>query len=110
MMPDGLLGAFEHHLADAAAGSQYKERFGKSARLFGGYNLLIVGHVYQRPPIPETVSLSISSQRKQRALEEDLMEEAGKSGKPSEAAALDAAGRGSGSRRRGEKQPSRTKK
>ena len=36
MVPDELLGAFEHHLADAAVESRYKHRADKSVRLSGG--------------------------------------------------------------------------
>ena len=35
MIPDDLLGAFEHHLADAAVDSRYKKRSDKSVRPFG---------------------------------------------------------------------------
>ena len=39
MVPDYLLGAFEHHLADASVESRFKHRADKSVRLFGGYNM-----------------------------------------------------------------------
>ena len=46
MVPDDLLGAFEHHLADAAVESRFKHRADKSVRLFGGYNMLGFGDFY----------------------------------------------------------------
>ena len=64
MIPDDLLGAFEHHLADAAVDSRYKTRYDKSVRPFGGYNVLILGDFYQIPPIPASASLSIPSKKK----------------------------------------------
>ena len=64
MIPDDLLGAFEHHLADAAVDSRYKTRYDKSVRPFGGYNVLILGDFYQIPPMPASASLSIPSKRK----------------------------------------------
>ena len=67
MIPDDLLGAFEHHLADAAVDSRYKKRSDKSVRPFGGYNVLIFGDFYQIPPIPASASLSVPLKRKKRA-------------------------------------------
>ena len=64
MIPDDLLGAFEHHLADAAVDSRYKKRSDKSVRPLGGYNVLILGDFYQIPPIPASASLSIPLPRK----------------------------------------------
>ena len=44
MVPGELLGAFEHHLANAAVDS--------SVRVFGGYNVLGFGDFYQTPTHP----------------------------------------------------------
>ena len=43
MVPDELLGTFEHHLADAAVESRYTRRADKSPRPFGGYNVVGFG-------------------------------------------------------------------
>ena len=59
MVPDELLGTFEHHLADAAVESRFKYRDDKSMRLFGGYNMIGFGDFYQIPPIPASASLAI---------------------------------------------------
>ena len=59
MVPDDLLGAFEHHLADASVESRYKHRADMSVRLFGGYNMLGVGDFYQIPPNLAYASLAI---------------------------------------------------
>ena len=58
MVPDELLGIFEHHLADASVDSRYKYWADKSRRLFGGYNMLGFGDFYQIPPIPASASLA----------------------------------------------------
>ena len=52
MIPDELFGLFEKSLSDAApATSRYKFRAGPSLpRLFGGYNLLMFGDLFQIPP------------------------------------------------------------
>ena len=67
MIPDDLLGTFEHHLANAAIDSRYKTRFDKSVRPFGGYNLLMFGDFYQIPPIPASASLAIPLQKKKNS-------------------------------------------
>ena len=58
MVPDDLLGTFEHQLAEAAVSSRYTLWADKSRRLFGGYNMLGFGDFYQIPPIPASASLA----------------------------------------------------
>ena len=58
MVPDDLLGAFEHHLADAAVESRYKHWPDKSVRFMGGYNF--VGF-WGFLPDPTDTSLSLPS-------------------------------------------------
>ena len=59
MVPDEPLGAFEHHLANAAVDSRFKRTADKSVCVFGGYNVLGFGDFYQIPPIPPSTSLNI---------------------------------------------------
>ena len=61
MISDSLLGAFEKHVTDAAKQTRYSYRADKSLRLFGGYNLLAFGDLYQIPPIPASAALFIPS-------------------------------------------------
>ena len=68
------MGAFEHHLADAAVDSRFKHKADKSVRVFGGYNMLGFGDFYQIPPIPPSTSLTIppveqKTEHARRALE-----------------------------------------
>ena len=73
MIPENVLGAFEHHLADAAVDSRYKKRSDKSVRPFGGYNVIILGDFYQIPPIPASASLSIPLPRKKRTRTQSMV-------------------------------------
>ena len=58
MIPDELLGCFERNFRDAAiATTRYKKRRNKSIRIFGGYNFLFFGDLWQLPPIPDSSAL-----------------------------------------------------
>ena len=59
MTPDTLLGTFEHNLTDAAVKNLYSTRPDKTLRPFGGYNTLVLGDLYQIPPIPSSAALFI---------------------------------------------------
>ena len=68
MIPDDLIGAFEHHFAAAAADTRFKVRADKSIRPFGGYNTLEFGDLYQIAPIPASASITIPPDEKKSAL------------------------------------------
>ena len=57
MCADDLLGALETTFRDAAAASRYTTRRDKSKRVFGCYNILNFGDLYQLPPIPSTAAV-----------------------------------------------------
>ena len=60
MVPEELLGTFEHHLSDAAVESRYTRRADKSQRPFGGYNVLNFGDFFLSPSIGASVSLCLA--------------------------------------------------
>ena len=60
MVPEELLGTFEHHLSDAVVESRYTRRADKSQRPFGGYNIVSSRDFFQSPPIRASVSLCIA--------------------------------------------------
>ena len=57
MIPDDLLGAFAEQFRGAAVPSRYTKRADKSERVFGGYNLLMFGDLYQLTPIPASSAI-----------------------------------------------------
>lgn len=57
MISDELLGEFEAHITNAASATRYTRRRDKTQRIFGGYNLLLVGDFWQLPPIPDSGAL-----------------------------------------------------
>ena len=50
MVADDLLGAFEHQLTYAAVESRFKYKADKTPRLFGGYNVIILGNCTRSHP------------------------------------------------------------
>ncbi len=81
MIPDELFGAFEQQLADAAQNSPFKRHpDGDSTRMFGGYNVMTFGDMFQIPPIPDSAALFLppkpgKSERAKKALEFFWVEE-----------------------------------
>ena len=73
MIPDELLGTFEQQLADAAQSSAFKKNEDGSVRMFGGYNVMTFGDLFQIPPIPDSAALFLppkaeKSERAKKAL------------------------------------------
>ena len=74
MIPDDLFGAFEQQLGDAAQSSAFKHHPDGSIRMFGGYNVMTFGDMFQIPPIPDSAALFLppkpeKSEREKKALD-----------------------------------------
>ena len=49
--------ALEFTFSDAAVVSRYTKRRDGSKRIFGGYNVWLLGDLYQLPPIPASAAV-----------------------------------------------------
>ena len=56
---DSLMGDFEAHTSSAARQTRYTRRPDGSERLYGGYNVLLLGDWNQLPPIPDSGALCL---------------------------------------------------
>jgi hypothetical protein len=57
MIADDLLGAVAEHFSDAALQTRYAKRADKSVRIMGGYNIMLLGDLFQLPPIPASAAI-----------------------------------------------------
>ena len=57
MIADDLLGAVCEHFSDAAQQTRYKKRGDKSVRVMGGYNVMLLGDLFQLAPIPSSAAI-----------------------------------------------------
>ena len=63
----------EAKLAEAAVSNRYKKRADNSQRIFGGYNVIMFGDLYQIPPIPSSDSLALPPAAKKSELAKQVL-------------------------------------
>ena len=67
MVPDDLLGTVCENFTAAATATRYLKRGDKSTRLMAGYNVLLLGDLFQLTPIPSSAAIFCPSTERNRA-------------------------------------------